>query len=130
MPLDGNQQFRSFRELAANDNEDAIVDDALVERTEEQIVTDGNGNVVFQMDNEGNLILDDDGNPIPETILITFPVARSLIPNNAQRSRFFDIFEAGQSHDGFLSQAELKLIGEWLDLGAQYYNDPFDAPED
>ncbi|GAA6167434.1 hypothetical protein [Sessilibacter corallicola] len=130
MPLDGNQQFRSFRELGANDNEDAIVDGALVERTEEQIVTDGNGNVVFQMDDDGNLILDDDGNPIPETILITFPVARSLAPNNAQGSRFFDLFEAGQSHEGFLSQAELKLIGEWLDLGGQYYNDPFDAPED
>jgi Tol biopolymer transport system component len=31
-------------------------------------------------------------------------------------------------HTGYLSQAELRLISEWLDIGAQYYNDPFVAP--
>ena len=31
-------------------------------------------------------------------------------------------------HTGFLSPAELRLISEWLDIGAQYYNDPFVAP--
>jgi hypothetical protein len=24
-----------------------------------------------------------------------------------------------------LSTAELRLLSEWLDIGAQYYNDPF-----
>ena len=32
------------------------------------------------------------------------------------------------SHAGFLTAAELRLISEWLDIGAQYYNDPFQAP--
>jgi len=34
-------------------------------------------------------------------------------------------------HSGMLSAAELKLIGEWLDIGAQNFNDPFDlaAPQ-
>ncbi len=34
-------------------------------------------------------------------------------------------------HSGFLTPDELKLIGEWLDLGAQNYNDPFNiaAPQ-
>ena len=34
-------------------------------------------------------------------------------------------------HTGMLSGAELKLISEWLDLGAQNFNDPFDpaAPQ-
>jgi hypothetical protein len=32
------------------------------------------------------------------------------------------------NHTGFLSPAELRLISEWLDIGAQYYNDPFVAP--
>jgi hypothetical protein len=31
-------------------------------------------------------------------------------------------------HTGFLTSAELRLIAEWLDIGAQYYNDPFVAP--
>jgi len=27
-----------------------------------------------------------------------------------------------------MSAAELRLVAEWLDLGGQYYNDPFMAP--
>lgn len=48
-------------------------------------------------------------------------------------SPFLAIFD-GRVHDsvvdhtGFLSPAELRLISEWLDIGAQYYNDPFVAP--
>ncbi len=41
---------------------------------------------------------------------------------------FFSVFEAGGSHQGFLNGAELKLIAEWLDIGAQYYNNQFVAP--
>jgi hypothetical protein len=32
------------------------------------------------------------------------------------------------NHTGYLSPAELRLIVEWLDIGGQYYNDPFVAP--
>lgn len=46
----------------------------------------------------------------------------------AASSAFFSIFDAGGSHEGYLSPAELKLIAEWVDIGAQYYNDPFAAP--
>lgn len=45
-------------------------------------------------------------------------------------SGFFSRFDAGGSHAGYLSAAELRLIAEWLDIGAQYYNDPFAAPAD
>ena len=31
-------------------------------------------------------------------------------------------------HTGYLTPAELRLISEWLDIGGQYYNDPFVAP--
>jgi hypothetical protein len=27
-----------------------------------------------------------------------------------------------------LTPAELRLIAEWVDIGAQYYNNPFDVP--
>ena len=43
--------------------------------------------------------------------------------------RFFQRFDPGGSHAGDLSDAELRLIAEWLDIGAQYFNNPFDAPE-
>ncbi len=32
------------------------------------------------------------------------------------------------NHAGFMSAAELRLVSEWVDIGAQYYNNPFDAP--
>jgi len=28
-----------------------------------------------------------------------------------------------------MSPSELRLVSEWLDIGAQYFNDPFTAPE-
>ena len=33
--------------------------------------------------------------------------------------------EQSDVHQGMLSTAELRLLSEWLDIGAQYYNDPF-----
>ena len=42
--------------------------------------------------------------------------------------RFFSIFANGGSHAGRLSGAELRLLSEWVDIGAQFYNNPFDAP--
>jgi hypothetical protein len=51
----------------------------------------------------------------------------------AASSRFFNKMEgapgAGQTdHRDFMSPSELRLLSEWLDIGAQYYNDPFVAP--
>ncbi len=62
----------------------------------------------------------------------TVPASMSFNGANAS-SRFFSKFDAagaGVDHRGFLTKAELKLIAEWLDIGAQYYNNPFDVPED
>lgn len=58
----------------------------------------------------------------------TVPVASSLRAGNARGSPFFAIFAAGGSHAGRLTPAELRLLSEWVDGGAQYYNDPFVAP--
>jgi hypothetical protein len=53
----------------------------------------------------------------------------SIAKGSANASpRFFDIFAAGGSHAGRLSVAELRLLSEWVDIGAQYYNNPFNAP--
>jgi hypothetical protein len=70
------------------------------------------------------------GNPIFAPISVGAPMSAA----GARASRFFSCFDAGgtgcpgQSHAGYLSKDELKLIAEWLDIGAQYYNDPFKAP--
>ena len=43
-------------------------------------------------------------------------------------SHFFQVFNTDAIHIGLLSPAELRLLSEWVDIGAQYDNNPFDAP--
>jgi hypothetical protein len=85
-------------------------------------------------------VLDAVGNPIPDPGARVFPIMRSA---GARGSFFIEKMtgtelEAGRAipigsvdHTTMLSGAELKLISEWLDLGAQNFNDPFDpaAPQ-
>ena len=118
--------FKSYRELLFNDNEQEVVDGAVVDRLVQAM--DGNGNLLFETDEQGNLILDADNNPIP--ILVTVGVGPSLNANGANLSpRFFSRFDASGTHAGWLTPAELKILAEWIDIGGQYYNNPFDAPE-
>lgn len=117
----------SYRELMFNDNEQEVVEGALLDRIVP--VLDNNGNPTFLLDEEGELVLDAEGNPIP--ITTTVGIGSSMRVNGANNSNsFFDPFNAGNSHAGMLSEAELRLIAEWLDIGGQYYNNPFDAPQD
>ncbi len=48
--------------------------------------------------------------------------------NGALSSQFMSRFAAGSAstHAGWLSPDELRLVSEWLDIGAQYFNNPFD----
>jgi len=82
----------------------------------------------FVVDEEGEQVLDDNGNPIP--ILVTVPVNTLLRTAGANASAaFFQTFEGVEAvHAGYLTASELRLVSEWLDLGGQYYNNPFDAP--
>lgn len=117
----------SYRELMFNDNEQELVEGALLDRIVP--VLDNNGNPTFLLDEEGELVLDAEGNPIP--ITTTVGIGSSMRVNGALNSnRFFNRFTAGNSHAGMLSEAELRLIAEWLDIGGQYYNNPFDASQD
>ena len=100
--------FNSYRELLS---------------TDEALTLDANGNLVTLTQVVGTD--PDTGDPILEPVL----VAPSMSTAGANAStQFFTGFDAGQSHDGYLSDAEKRLIAEWLDVGAQYYNNPFDAP--
>jgi hypothetical protein len=64
-------------------------------------------------------------------ILVASPTNQpaSISAGSANAStRFFSIFATGGTHTGRLSGAELRLLSEWVDIGTQYYNNPFDAP--
>jgi Hydrazine synthase alpha subunit middle domain len=103
---DEPDHFHAYRELLAGDNLQEVIDGALVD----VLVPNG---------------VDIDGNPIFATV----PVAPSMRTAGANASpAFFNRFDAGGTHAGYLSDAEKKLLAEWLDVGAQYYNNPFDAP--
>jgi len=125
---DEPDHFKSYRELLFPDNAQEVVDGILVD-----IDTTDELTAIPQFDNNGDPILDPDtGEQVviyqdlsfdPQVIPATMRTAGAL-----QSGAFLDLFRAGGSHAGDLSAAELKLISEWLDLGAQYYNNPFDAP--
>lgn len=78
------------------------------------------------------LVLDTDGNPIPLTRQIG--VSPSMSTGGARASaRFFNRFANFDAatdtvdHRGLLNVSELKLLSEWLDIRAAYYNNPFDS---
>jgi hypothetical protein len=118
-------QFKAYRELLFGDNEQEL--DAMGVLVDKLVkATDAMGNPLFQLDANGNQILDAMGNPIP--VMVPIRVSPSMRSAGALASpRFFSIFAPGGTHAGRLTPAELKLIAEWLDIGAQYYNNPFDV---
>jgi len=99
----------AYRELLAGDNEQELVAGVLQDRLV-QVGTD----------------------PVTgEPQFAPVPVPASLSAGNARASvRFFSLFAPGGSHAGRLTPAELRLVSEWVDIGAQYFNDPFTAPLD
>ena len=106
--VDEPDQFKSYRELLFTDLQQII---------------DVNGNLVDFMEVIG---VDVDGNDIlaPVDVNPSMRAAGALASN-----RFFSRFDdVADMHTGYMSDAEKRLIAEWLDVGAQYYNNPFDAP--
>ena len=104
-----NDQFEAYRELLLGDVELELNMGALQPR----LVQVGTDPVT--------------GDPVFATV----PVAPSMSGAGANASqRFFSRFAPGGTHAGYLSDAELRMLSEWLDIGAQYYNDPFRVPQD
>ena len=99
--------FKSYRELLSDDKSQQLVDGALQDARVPAGVDPDTGDPIFS----------------------SISVAPSMSLDGARLSpAFFERFAPGGAHDGFLTPGELKLLSEWLDLGAQYYNNPFDAP--
>ncbi len=102
------EHFHAYRELLVTDNLQILDNGALIDELQ-QVGTDADGNPIFA--------------PIPVS-----PPARSA--GALASSEFFDRFEDSQDlHFDMLSGTERRLIAEWLDVGAQYYNNPFDVPQ-
>ncbi len=119
-------QFNSYRELLFSDNQQELVNGALVDSLVQ--ATDANGNPLFQMDGNGNLILDANGNRFP--VLVDVSTSAPTVGGRrvGKPALLLAASHPGGTHAGWLTPAELKLISEWLDIGAQYFNDPFAAP--
>jgi hypothetical protein len=111
LSADEPDQFNSYRELLFGDNAQVLMNGALVDQ-QVQIGVDAMGNPIFA----------------------PLSIGAPMSAGGARVSPFFTCFDAGgtgcpgQSHANYLSKDELRMIAEWLDIGAQYYNDPFKAP--
>ena len=128
--------FRSYQELLVTDNEQWVQGGTVADRTR-TCTTTVNGVPVI--------------NPA-----VTIPIAPTMTIVGANASaRFFNCMETGNcstqgnpplpanctentgtielptsntvNHANLLTPAELRLISEWLDIGGQYYNNPFDS---
>jgi hypothetical protein len=79
--------------------------------------------------------------PAGTLVTTTTQVPGSINPGNARGSCFFLTLTGQQNGCSvmgavnhapaagpFMTPAELRLLSEWVDIGAQYYNNPFDAP--
>jgi len=122
--LDNNGRMTSYGELLNNDNEQILEDGALVDR----LVETGE----FERDAEGELILDEEGEPIPILTPVTVPPSMSRAGARNSQAFFARFTEPppdepeAVDHQQMLNREELRLLSEWLDSGASYYNDPFD----
>jgi len=113
--------FKAYRELLFPDTEQELNPGGVLVET---MVDSGE----VLRDEEGEPIVDENGDEQP--IFVPVPVSASMSVNGALASqKFRRAFGPEGSHKEFLSPAELRLIAEWLDIGAQYYNNPFAAPE-
>lgn len=105
---DEPDHFNAYRELLVADNLQVLQNNMVVDATR----------VVGQ---------DANGVDILENIPVASPAS---IGGARASSEFFDQFNDPNDliHFNILSKAEQRLVAEWLDIGAQYYNNPFDAP--
>ena len=119
-------QFKSYIELF--EDTPKFLADGSIEQT--QLIIDG----VPQFN------LDINGDPDPTSpIMVNVTVPGVMSTAGARASYFMEKMtntelDAGRNlsgstvHSAMMTPAELKLISEWLDIGAQYFNNPFDAP--
>jgi Hydrazine synthase alpha subunit middle domain len=68
--------------------------------------------------------------PTQVDVMLAAPMAAGDAGASSAFLRMFDgtFHDPVLDHTGFLTSGEMRLISEWLDIGGQFYNDPFVAP--
>ncbi|MFW2373410.1 MAG: hypothetical protein ACN4GM_09850 [Gammaproteobacteria bacterium] len=134
---DEPNNYVSYRELLFDDEVKALDDtltslvDLVVFETRDDVngdtIVDGNGDPV-----QFPIFNDMVSNPPPglqPTDTAAQEVSSVMSANGANASsRFFQKMSQNMGtvdHSGFLTDAEMRLISEWLDLGGQYFNNPY-----
>jgi len=113
-----NGQKHAYRELLETDTELEL--NAGGTALQERLISVDSGTV------------DQDGNPIFVDVPVN--VTPSMSANGANSGRFMTKMRSTAGtvdHSMLMSPSELRLVTEWLDIGAQYFNNPFDprAPQ-
>jgi hypothetical protein len=95
-------------------------------------------NLLFQRDEQTlnmgvlqDLTVTDPGPPPTQVpVMLAAPMSAGDAAASTAFLRMFDgsYHDPVLDHTGFMTTGELRLISEWLDIGGQYYNDPFVAP--
>jgi hypothetical protein len=128
--------YRSYRELLSADQEQWItLGDAVADRQRVCTSEDADGNVLISTETlsvpaamragsangSGNFFNCFSGSVCGLT-------NQAPLPENCTEDGGTPVTSTRNTvdHSGILSAAELRLISEWLDIGAQYYNNPFD----
>jgi hypothetical protein len=78
-----------------------------------------------------DLTVTDPGPPPTQVpVMLAAPMAAGDAAASTAFLRIFDgsFHDPVLDHTGYLTIGEMRLISEWLDIGGQYYNDPFVAP--
>lgn len=118
--LQANARMTSYTELTQGDNRQIL--NAETGLLEDELIPTGECNV----DVDGNPIVDENG-VCTDPVLVTIPVQASMSRAGAGFSAtFFNKFATNGTHAGFLNDAELKLLSEWLDTNGRYYTNPFE----
>ena len=99
-------------------------------------------NVSYEALTSGDLVFNDEGRPYYDVIdgqAVPRRAVPLVVPGHARRSHLVEVLageelfderplpEAGPDHARLLDPAERRLLNEWIDLGAQYYNRVRDA---
>jgi hypothetical protein len=127
--------LRSYRELLTDDSEQWLATDQLpADRVRQCTIVNDAGESVTVVENvrvravlragSANASVDffrcfDGGACGP-------PASPALPANCIEDGEPIPATRNSVDHVGLLSAAELRLLGEWIDIGAQYFNNPFD----
>jgi hypothetical protein len=68
--------------------------------------------------------------PSQQPVMLPAPMVAGDAAASTAFLRMFDgsFHDPVLDHTGFMTIGELRLVSEWLDIGGQFYNDPFVAP--